>query len=253
MSQLHNLLQATFRERRGVITLNAVPPEVGFALLRHFAWPRPSVNRKGPTYTSAHPSWKQGTSKGNAYHFIKFAHDNMLDVEWSLPLENFFGRHKTSVGPVRLVSKNRFQDARLFGTPVQYKYKWAVQRAIGVPTPGVHVFTITANITHVNHQDPLDVRFNHEYGRWVGEQQVEHIDAVKRAILSFPARPLRATHSLSGVVHPLAEWATTPTPTPHTIGGDISVSDDEDDDDDDDDDGPESDDDDATPWGGCYS
>ena len=73
MAQVHNLLKAAFRERRGVVTLLGVPPAVGFALLKHFAWPNRLINRGGAVYTAAHHSWKQGTSVGKKWHFIKFA------------------------------------------------------------------------------------------------------------------------------------------------------------------------------------
>ena len=48
MTQVHNLLLATFRERRGRVQLLTVPLEIGFALLRFFAWPEPGKNRTGP-------------------------------------------------------------------------------------------------------------------------------------------------------------------------------------------------------------
>ena len=232
MGQVHNLLQASFRERRGVVKLLAVPPAVGFALLDFFAWPQRGKNAAGPYYTPAHPSWKQGTSKNKAWHFIKFAYDCMEHATWAFPLENYFW--KEAIGAVRLASGRRHQDPRLFGTPVQFKYKFAVPSSPGVPVAGVHMFTISANITHVGRQDGHP-RFNYEYGRWVPELQQEHLLAIKRAVHAFPSRPFRSTHKLNGVVHPLAGWALDPTPLPHvkaahTWGG--PVSDDELDEDD---------------------
>ena len=108
MSAVHNLLQDRHRERRGVVTLLGVPPEVGFAILKHFAWPKWDVNRAGPVYTPDHPSWKQGTSAGKAYHFIKFSYSDMSEVEWAFPLHNHYP--KTSLGPVRLASRHMWQD-----------------------------------------------------------------------------------------------------------------------------------------------
>ena len=75
MAQVHGMLQSTFRERRGVVMLLGVPPEVGFALMQHFAKPSPAINKK-PIYDETHPSWKQGTNKGGTYHFIQLAYDN---------------------------------------------------------------------------------------------------------------------------------------------------------------------------------
>ena len=228
MAQIHNQLQARYRERRGVVTLLGVPPAVGFALLAHFARPRPAKN-KAPVYTSTHPSYKQGTSAGKKYHFIKFAYNNFDDVEWAFPLHDYYP--KTSMGPVRLASSKRWQDGRVWGSPVQFKYKWAVQHALGVPTPGVHTFTICCNITHVGRAAGA-ARYNVEYNRWVAELQMQHLQAMQRAVAAFPARPLRATHHLSGVVHPLQEWQPV---MPVVYNSVISVSDDEDDDPDDDD------------------
>ena len=51
-------------------------------------------------------------------------------------------------------------------------------------------------------------------GRWVAELQQEHLVAVKKAVLNFPVRPFSRKHTLFGVVHPLHEWANTPTPLP---------------------------------------
>ena len=77
MTSVHNLLQASHRERRGVVQLFTVPVAVGFALIRHFARP----NRIGsPYYSPAHESWKQGTSKNQTFHFLKFAYDCMGHV-----------------------------------------------------------------------------------------------------------------------------------------------------------------------------
>ena len=205
------MLKATFRERRGVVTLHGVPPAVGFALLDYYAWPRAGTNRGGAVYTVDHPSYNQGTSAGKSYHFIKFAYDNMLDAAWAFPLDNYYP--KTCVGPVRLVTNGRFNDLRVFGTPVQFKYKWAVQKEAGQAVMGVHTFTVTANIGHIGLHDGTP-RFNTEYGRWVAEQQLEHITAVKSAIERFPVRPFRTTHKMAGVVHPLADWANAPTPMP---------------------------------------
>jgi len=80
LAQVHGMLKATFRERRGVVTLHGVPPAVGFALLDYFAWPRAGTNRGGAVYTVDHPSYNQGTSAGKTYHFIKYAYDNMRDA-----------------------------------------------------------------------------------------------------------------------------------------------------------------------------
>ena len=228
MAQIHNQLQARYRERRGVVTLLGVPPAVGFALLAHFARPRPAKN-KAPVYTSTHPSYKQGTSAGKKYHFIKFAYNNFDDVEWAFPLHNYYPQ--TSVGPVRLATGTRWQDGRVWGTPVQFKYKWALQRTLGVPSMGVHTFTVTSNVTHIGREDGQP-RYNMEYARWVAELQLEHLLAMQRAVAAFPARPLRARHSLAGVVHPLKEWQPL---MPAVIESPfVSVSDDEDDDPDDD-------------------
>ena len=54
MTPVHNLLLASFRERRGKVQLFTVPAEVGFALMRFFAWPMPGKNKGGPVYTSDH-------------------------------------------------------------------------------------------------------------------------------------------------------------------------------------------------------
>ena len=189
IGQVHNLLQATKRERRGVVTLHTVPPAVGLALLRYFSWPAPGKNRAGPLYTPAHPSWKQGTTKSRSLHFIKFAYDSMEHVKWALPLHDYY--NKTSHGPVRLVSKKRFQEIRFWGTPTQFKYKWKPQRKLGSTEYGVGVFTITGNIGNINLKDGTPL-WNHEYGRWVAEQQQEQIVAVKAAIQAFPQRPFTA-------------------------------------------------------------
>lgn len=220
-AQVHNLLRSTFRERRGVVQLLAVPPAVGFALLKHFASPRPG--RAGSSvYTQEHPSYKQGTSKGGGYHFIKFAYDNMRDAEWGFPLSMLFP--KTCAGLVRLVKGKHFSDPRTWGTPIQFKYRWAAQRKLGTPVQGVHTFTVMANINHTGLGDGLP-RWNFEYARWVAEQQQEHIACVKDAIQSFPTIPLRATHLLSGVPHPLLAWAGTPTPLPNVIQQPTSAAD----------------------------
>ena len=225
IAQVHNLLLASFRERRGVATLHIVPPEVGFALLRYFAWPAPGTNRAGPCYTPSHPSWKQGTTKSKSFHFIKFAYDTMAHVNWALPLHDYY--HKTCSGPVRLVSKKRWQEIRFWGTPCQFKYVWAPQKKLESTEHGVGTFTIPGNVGHVSLKDGAP-RWNTEYGRWVAEQQQEQLVAVKEAIQAFPRRPLRASHSLANTVHPLAEWATRHTPLPivHQVRH-VSVSDDE--------------------------
>ena len=206
LAQVHNLLRSSFRERRGVVTLLGVPPAVGFGLLRHFAHPCPGTNRKGPIYTADHPSYKQGTSKGKKYHFIQYAYNDMEHAEWAFPLGDHY--HKTCAQAVRLVSKGRFSDVRWWGTPVQFKYKWAVQRSAGSATQGVHTFTIMANIGHVGLADGLP-RWNIEYTRWVLELQLDHLMRVQQAVATFPVRKLRATHKLAGVVHPLSEWVAT--------------------------------------------
>jgi hypothetical protein len=163
----------------------------------------------------------------------------MEHAAWGFPLSDFYP--KTCAGPVRLVKGKAFTDARLWGTPVQFKYRWAVQKAVGALTSGMHTFTISSNITHVglgiaeNGQSEGVPRYNAEYGRWVAELQQEHIVAVKKAITMFPARPLRKTHSLAGVVHPLREWAQLPTTLPHALqanpADDDADADKEDDDD----------------------
>ena len=53
---------------------------------------------------------------------------------------------------------------------------------------------------------------------------------VKLAISKFPIAPFRATHTLSGVVHPLLDWASKPTLLPVLSRNPnlLSVSDDED-------------------------
>ena len=82
MAQVHTLLRASFREHRGVLTLLAMPPAVGIAMLKHFARPYPGIN-KLPVYTPAHPSWKQGTSISNTVHFIyqvRLRHDGARPV-----------------------------------------------------------------------------------------------------------------------------------------------------------------------------
>ena len=152
IAQVHNLLQSQWRERRGKVVLLGVPPEVGFALMNYFAWPQPALNKTGPVYRSDHPSWKQGTSAGKKYHFMQYAYDCMEHVKWAFPLHQFYPK-TCGKGAVRLVSKGRFNDPRWWGTPVQFKYKWAASRKLGVPTMGVHVFTIDANIGHVGIAD----------------------------------------------------------------------------------------------------
>ena len=170
----------------------------------------PGKNKGGPVYTSDHRSWMQGTSKSNTFHFFKFAYDCMAHVEWAFPLHNYFKRD--SDGPVRLVSRKMWQDLRLWGTPVQFSFKWGVQQVLGSLTQGAGTFTISSNITHVGKQWPgAQPRWNTEYKRWVIEQQMEHLVAIKEAVASFPRLRLRATHKLSGVAHPLAEWALLPT------------------------------------------
>ena len=214
--QVHSLLRSTFRERRGVVKLLGVPPAIGFALLNYFARPQPALNRKIIYSSGGHASYKQGTSKGGAYHFIKFAYDCMAQINWAFPLHDYFP--KTAMNSTRLVTRGRFSDLRLWGTPCQFKYVWAVQKKLGaLVTTGTHVFSVSANITHIGHADGLP-RWNTEYGRWVVEQQVEHIVAVKNAIIAFPARPFRANHKLAGVVHRLAVWANQPTVLPATVG-----------------------------------
>ena len=167
MAQVHGMLQSTFRERRGVVMLLGVPPEVGFALMRRFAKPSPAINKK-PIYDETHPSWKQGTSKGGTYHFIQFAYDNTDHVRAAFPLGEFYP--KTCVDAVRLVTKRRLSDLRWWGTPVMFKYRWPAQKKLGVPTMGIHTFSIKANIGHAGLTDGLP-RWNMEYARWVAEQQ----------------------------------------------------------------------------------
>ena len=176
--------------------------------MQHFSRPR-ATNGKAFVYNANHPSWKQGTSRGKTYHFMKFAYDTMAHVEWAFPLGDYY--YKTCAGAVRLVTGARFSDLRLWGTPVQFKYKWAVQQVLGAATPGVHTFTISANITHAALANGVP-RWNFEYNAWVSEQQQEHLLAVKEAITNFPVRPLRRNHTLAGQVHPLKDWATLPTP-----------------------------------------
>jgi hypothetical protein len=224
---IHNLLNSQFRERRGVVTLHGVPPPIGFALIRHFAHPQPHLNRGGAVYTNTHPSWKQGTSANKNYHFMKFSYDEMQHVRWAFPLGDYFP--KTSVGSVRLVSKGRFSDMRIWGTPVQFKYRWAGQKTQGEATPGLHVFTISANIGHASLSDGTP-RFNTEYRRWTAEMQQEQLVDIKRAIKSFPPRPLRATHKLSKKLHPLHEWAGSATLLPAVAAASSAIDDDEDDD-----------------------
>ena len=210
MHMVHNLLRATYRERRGVANLFTVPVAVGFALLRHFARVRPAVHRE-PYYTPSHPSWKQGTSKGGAWHFIKFAYDDMDHVEWGFPLHDYF--KKTDSGPVRLVSKKMWQDLRVWATPVQFKFKWAAEKSLGVPVPGVSTFSVSANITHIGKANAAE-RWNTEYLRWTAEQQQSQVVCAKAAVASFPRVPLRATHLLKNQRHPLQEWAASFTPLP---------------------------------------
>ena len=61
------------------------------------------------------------------------------------------------------------------------------------------------------------------------------IFAAKEAVLAFPKRPLRATHALHNLIHPLRQWAEIPTllppVAPFPTAGFHSISDDEDDDD----------------------
>ena len=227
MTMVHKLLQASYRERRGVVQLFTVPVAVGFALIRHFAKP----NAKGaPYYSPAHASWKQGTSRNRKWHFIKFAYDCMKHVEWGFALHEYSHFYKTCSGPVRLVCGKTWQDVRVFGTPVQFKFKWAFQKTLGVPTPGVSTFSITANIGHVGMTHGA-YRWNTEYQRWVAEQQLEQLTVVKDAVKAFPRRPLRLTHRLSGVPHPLREWSDLPTPMPVVqVARHATVSDDEEDD-----------------------
>ena len=210
-AQAHNLLKATFRERRGVVQLHAVPPAVLFALLNHFARPRPHLN-KDAVYKQGHATWTQGTSKGGAYHFIKFSYNEMDHCTWAFNLGDLYD--KTCADSTRIVTNGRLSDARLWGTPVQFKLKWAVQQQLGEATYGVNTFTVSANITHVGLRADAPPRYNLEYGRWVAELQQEHLVAVKKAVLKFPVRPFSRKHKLFGVVHPLHEWANTPTPLP---------------------------------------
>ena len=229
---MHGMLRANFRERRGVITLHGVPPAVGFALLNYFARPRAGTNPKGAVYTKDHLSYKQGTSAGKTYHFIKFAYDNMADVGWAFPLDDYYP--KTCVGPVRLVTSGRFNDCRVWGTPCLFKYKWAVQKVRGEATMGVHCFTVSGNIGHIGMSDGMP-RFNNEYGRWVAEQQLEHILSVKSAVKRFPVRPLKSTHKLHDCAHPLLAWAVSPTPMPVVAAAPVAEGDTDEEDDDDDD------------------
>ena len=60
--------------------------------------------------------------------------------------------------------------------------------------------------------------------------QQEHIVEIKRAIKTFPSRPLRATHKLARKAHPLREWAGTATPLPAVALASSTIDDDEDDD-----------------------
>ena len=245
MHQVHTLLQARFRERRGVVTLLGVPPEVGFALIKHFAWPNRAANRH-PVYTPAHPNWKQATSKGGKKHMIKFTYDDMSEVEWAFPLHNYFPT--TALGAVRLASQKRWQDPRVWGTAVQFKYVWTAQRKLGIPVPGVHTFTISSNITHVGMTPDAVPRFNMEYLRWVSELQYSHLLAVKHAVDAFPIRPLGKSHPLHGAVHSLADWVPQmPVVVPAAAG---ELADEGDDDDDDDDDDIDDDDDGDEEWGG---
>lgn len=235
MAQIHGMLRSTFRERRGVVTLLGVPPQVGFALMNYFGRPRPAGKESRAVYDQSHSSWRQGTSKGKKYHFIKFSYDTMEHAEWAFPLHDYYP--KTSVNGVRLVTKGRISDPRWWGTPIQFKYKWAVQSKLGVPTPGVHTFTIMSNIgaiTLVTGQEPLP-RWNFAYKRWVVELQQEQLVSVKKAIVSFPVRPFRCNHKLAGVTHPLKAWAEEPTllpsvapvPAPVSCAGHVEGSGDE--------------------------
>ena len=76
--------------------------------------------------------------------------------------------------------------------------------------------------------------------------QQEHLVEIKRAIKTFPSRPLRVTHKLSRKPHPLREWAGTATPLPAVAAASSTIDDDEDDDEglygDDSDDDPDDDD-----------
>ena len=89
---------------------------------------------------------------------------------------------------------------------MQFKYKWAVQKTLGTPTPGVHTFSIICNISHFGKTPGAVPRWNMEYQRWVAELQLEHLLAMKRAVTCFPARPFSRRHPLHGVVHPLSDW-----------------------------------------------
>ena len=189
----------------------AVPPAVGIALLKHFARPHPGINRL-PVYTPAHPSWKQGTSVSKTVHFIKFAYDTMVHAQWAFPLHDYFP--KDSSGPVRVACRGAWQDLRVWGTPVQFKYKWAAQRALGVPTPGVGTFTITCNVTHIGKQFG-DERWNTEFNRWVAEQQMEHIIGGQGSGAGLPQQATAQDPCvLARKVHPLDTWSCTPTLRP---------------------------------------
>ena len=231
------MLQDRFRERRGIVQLLGVPPPVGFALMKHFANPNRALNRDMPKYTPAHPSWKQGASTGGKFMFQKFAYDDMMDTEWAFPLHQFY--RKTCQGPVRLAKGTMWQDPRLLGTPTQFKYKWQVQKELGVPTPGVHTFTISFNITHMGQEPTSAPRYNIAYERWVPELQLFHLSAIQKAVAAFPARPLSSKHPLFNAVHPLAHWQPAMPVAAvdrRELGEDANAFADTDDDDDDDDD-----------------
>ena len=173
----------------------------------------------------------------------------------AFPLHEYFNFYKTCSGPVRFVCAKRWQDIRFLGTPVQFKFKWAVQKTLGMPTPGVATFSITANVGHVGMANGA-LRWNTEYKRWVAEQQLEQIVAVKEAIQSFPCRPLRQTHRLSGVPHPLREWSDLPTLMPVVQNAqevDGEDGGDEDDEDEDDEDSEDDSDDAVAEHSACYS
>lgn len=207
------MLSPQYRERRGIVELLGVPPAIAFALINHFTRPEPSKN-KTRVYGPGHETWIEGTSKSGKFHVIRFSYMDMNHVKWAFPLHLFFP--KEAMAAVRLVAKHRFCDPRMFGTPVQFKYRWPVEKVLGVATQGLHMFTISANIGAVSLVDALP-RWNYEYLRWTVEQQTQHLLTVQEAITSFPSRPLRQTHSLKGVPHPLAEWATQPIVLPAIV------------------------------------
>ena len=208
------MLRATFRERRGVVTLLAMPPVVGFAMMDYFARPRPHKNKE-PIYKEGHTTWRQGTLKGGAYHFMEFSYDEQDHTEWAFNLGDFY--HKTCADATRVVTNGRLSDLRVWANPVQFKYKWTAQSKLGESTFGANTLTIKANITHIPLTEGAPPRFNMEYGRWVAELQQEHIVAAKKAVLKFPVRPFRRSHKLYAVKHPLLEWAAKPTPLPAVV------------------------------------